>query len=263
VGGTVKRVRVEDLPKISSEAFTVMNVSDDDALGWAAFTRGDEEILLSTASGQLIRFKESDVRPMGLPAAGVAGIKLTDETDGLVGMDTVGTKTWVWSITDDGLAKATELSQYPLQGRYGQGVINLRLPDESSEVVSVIVGEENTHIIITTAIGVTKKLRLRETYQGSRSIKPRSVLNVGVRNRVIGAVRFTERPDIIGDSETASSGKQMPLIDDSPPAKNAGASKTTKPSSTRKRSSTAKKNTTSSSASNTSGKSASSRSKKK
>jgi len=263
VGGTVKRVRMEDLPKISSEAFTVMNVSDDDALGWAAFTRGDEEILLSTASGQLIRFKESDVRPMGLPAAGVAGIKLTDETDGLVGMDTVGIKTWVWSITDDGLAKATELSQYPLQGRYGQGVINLRLPDGSSEVVSVIVGEENTHIIITTAIGVTKKLRLKETYQGSRSIKPRSVLNVGVRNRVIGAVRFTERPDMIGDSESLSSGKQMPLIDDAPPAKTAGASKTTKSSSTRKRRSTTKKSTGSSSASNTSGKSASSRSRKK
>ncbi|MFN2125600.1 MAG: DNA gyrase subunit A [Candidatus Promineifilaceae bacterium] len=261
VGGTVKRVRLEDLPKISSEAFTVMNVSDDDALGWAAFTRGDEEIVLSTTAGQLIRFKETDVRPMGLPAAGVAGIKLADETDGLIGMDTVGSKTWVWSITDDGLAKATELDQYPVQGRYGQGVINLRLPKESSEVVSVIVGDENTHIIITTAIGVTKKLRLKETYQGSRSIKPRSVLNVGMRNRVIGAVRFTERPDMIGEDDgTGSAGKQMPLIEDSPPKNASGKRKTTRSASAGKRSSSTKKGTGSRSRSNTNKNSKTSRS---
>jgi DNA gyrase subunit A len=242
VGGTVKRVRVEDLPKISSEAFTVMNVSDDDALGWAAFTSGEEEVMLSTAAGQLIRFKETDVRPMGLPAAGVAGIKLADEVDGLIGMDVVGTKKWIWSITDDGLAKATEIDQYPVQGRYGQGVINLRLPKESSEVVSVIAGDEDTHIIITTAIGVTKKLRLKETYQGSRSIKPRAVLTVGERNRVIGAVRFTERPDMIeGDDQTAVAAKQMPLIEDSSPGNNSGGGKKTKSTSTRKKRSSTKK----------------------
>jgi DNA gyrase subunit A len=227
VGGTVKRVRLDDLPEISSEAFTVMNVSDDDALGWAAFTSGDDEILLSTAAGQSIRFKESDVRPMGLPAAGVAGIKLADETDGLVAMDVVGTKRWLWSITDDGLAKATELNQYPIQGRYGQGVINLRLPSESSEVVSVIAGDEDTQIIITTAIGVTKKLRLKETYQGSRSIKPRSILNIGLRNRVIGAVRFTERPDMIEDAgESKAAAKQMQLIEDQPSKKSRSGKKT-------------------------------------
>ncbi|MFN2135704.1 MAG: DNA gyrase subunit A, partial [Candidatus Promineifilaceae bacterium] len=201
VGGTVKRVRLEDLPEISSELFTVINVPEDDALGWAAFTRGDDEVALATASGQLIRFKESEVRPMGLPATGVNGIKLTDEADGLVSMDLIGSHSWVWSITDDGLAKATPVAEYPTQGRYGQGVINLRLPPESSEVVSVLLGEDNTQIIITTAVGVTKKMRLKETYQGSRSIKPRSVLNVGVRNRVIGAVRYTERPDMITEEE--------------------------------------------------------------
>ena len=229
VGGIVKRVRLEDLPEISSEAFTVIKIPDDDALGWAALTRGDDEVLLATASGHLIRFKETDVRPMGLAAGGVSGIKLADETDGLVGMDIVASSTWVWSITDDGLAKATEMSQYPVQGRYGQGVINMRLPQESSEVVSVIVGQENTHIIITTAIGVTKKLILKETYKGSRSIKPRSVLTVGLRNRVIGAVRFMERPDmIVSEEEDGGVGKQMPLIKEEPSKKARTAARGTK-----------------------------------
>ncbi len=218
VAGVVKRVRLEDLPDLSSEAFSVINISDDDALGWAALTSGDDEILLSTATGQLIRFAESEVRPMGLPAGGVLGIKLTDELDGLVSMDVVADNTWVWSITDNGLAKATAMAEYPLKKRYGQGVINVRLPEDAAEVVRVLAGQEDTQIIITTAIGVTKKIRLKDTYQGSRSIKPRAVLNVGVRNRVLGAVRFTERPDMIaGNEPAAGAGKQMPLIDDAPP----------------------------------------------
>jgi DNA gyrase subunit A len=226
VGGTVKRVRLEDLPEISSELFTVINVPEDDALGWAAFTRGDDEVALATASGQLIRFKESEVRSMGLPATGVNGIKLTDEADGLVSMDLIGSHSWVWSITDDGLAKATPVAEYPTQGRYGQGVINLRLPPESSEVVSVLLGEDNTQIIITTAVGVTKKMRLKETYQGSRSIKPRSVLNVGVRNRVIGAVRYTERPDMITEEEQDAAGEQLPLIAEAPPKRKSSSRRT-------------------------------------
>jgi DNA gyrase subunit A len=234
-------VRLEDLPVISSEAFMVINVADDDALGWAKFTRGEDEILLATAAGQVIRFNENDVRPMGLPAGGVSGIKLADETDGLVAMDIVGSNSWIWSITDNGLAKATEMDQYPVQGRYGQGVINVRLPEESSEVVSVIAGDEDTHIIITTAIGVTKKLRLKETYQGSRSIKPRSVLTVGKRNRVIGAVRFVERPDMIVEEEQNAAAEQMPLIDDESAGKKSGSSSGSSKAAKKKTSSRSKR----------------------
>ncbi len=219
VAGVVKRVRLEDLPMISSELFTVMNVPEEDALGWAALTSGDDEVLLATAAGQVIRFSESEVRPMGLPAGGVLGIKLADEADGLVAMDVYRPDTLIWSITDNGLAKATPVDEYPLQGRHGQGVINLRLPQDSAEVVRVLVGDENTHIIITTALGTTKKLRLKQTYTGSRSIKPRSVMPVSARNRVIGAVRFVERPDVADMEETAVSAEQLPLIADAPPKK--------------------------------------------
>ena len=212
VGGVVKRVRLDDLPGISSETFSVIKVSEDDSLGWANLTNGEDEVLLATASGQLIRFKEEEVRPMGLVAGGVLGIKMSDVADGIVAMDVFRPDTYVWSVTDNGLAKATKIDQYPTQGRYGQGVINMRLPQEASEVASTVVGSENTHIIITTAIGTTKKLQLKESYVGSRSVKPRSVLSVGVRNRVIGAVRVTARPDM-AEAEEAVVAQQLALLD--------------------------------------------------
>ncbi len=84
LAGVVKRVRLEDLPGITSDPFTVIGVADDDALGWAKLTTGEDQIMLATAAGQLIRFKEDSVRPMGLPAAGVMGIKLANDADGVV-----------------------------------------------------------------------------------------------------------------------------------------------------------------------------------
>ena len=212
VGGVVKRVRLDDIPGISSETFSVIKVPEDDSLGWASLTSGEDEILLSTASGQLIRFKEEDVRPMGLLAGGVMGIKMSDVADGIVAMDVFQPDTYVWSITDNGLAKATTIDQYPIQGRYGQGVINMRLPKEASEVAATVVGSENTHIIITTAIGTTKNVQLKDSYIGSRSVKPRSILSVGVRNRVIGAVRVTARPEMVDAEETAVA-QQLSLLD--------------------------------------------------
>ena len=188
LAGMVKRVRLEDLPGVTTDPFTIINVAEDDALGWARFTEGDQEILLATSSGQAIRFNEESVRPMGLPASGVLGIKLDSETDGLTGMDVIMPNSFVWSITDNGLAKATPIDDYPLQNRYGQGVINLRLPKEASEVVATTLMLKGMTCIITTSGGVTKKIGLSDTTIGSRSVRPQSVMTLAAKSRVTGVV---------------------------------------------------------------------------
>ncbi|NJN53669.1 MAG: DNA gyrase subunit A, partial [Anaerolineae bacterium] len=63
LAGVVKRVRVEDLPGITTDPFTVMNVPDGDSLGWARLTDGKQEMLLATANGQAIRFKKRKCGP--------------------------------------------------------------------------------------------------------------------------------------------------------------------------------------------------------
>ena len=150
LGGNCKRIRVEDLPGVTSEPFPVMNVAEDDALGWARLTTGEDEVILATASGQAIRFAESEVRDMGLRAGGVMAIRLEDLADGVVAMDLVRNGRLLWSITDNGLAKASPVDDYPLQGRYGKGVINVNLPAGAAEVVAA-VGDEG--VIVTTGLG--------------------------------------------------------------------------------------------------------------
>ena len=212
LSGVVKRVRLDDLPGITSEPFVVINVAEDDALGWAAVTSGEDEVLLVTALGQAIRFKEEEVRPMGLPAGGVMGIKLASDVDGVVAMSVVDPAAYLWSITDNGLAKVTELSQYPTQGRYGQGVINVRLPKDAAEVVAAVVGTLDTDVIITTALGSTKTMRLGKADVGSRSIKPKELWKMVGRNRITGAVRLVGRLESAEEEETAVP-QQLSLID--------------------------------------------------
>jgi hypothetical protein len=115
------------------------------------------------------------------------GIKL-DETDGVVGMDLVAPNGFLWSITDNGLAKATPIGDYPLQNRYGQGVINMRLPKGATEVVAATLLTRGANLIVTTSGGVTKRLGLSDTTIGARSVRPQPALTLAAKARVTGVV---------------------------------------------------------------------------
>ncbi|NLF65665.1 MAG: DNA gyrase subunit A [Chloroflexi bacterium] len=213
LGGNCKRIRVEDLPGVTSEPFPVMNVAEDDALGWARLTTGEDEVILATASGQAIRFAESEVRDMGLRAGGVMAIRLEDLADGVVAMDLVRNGRLLWSITDNGLAKASPVDDYPLQGRYGKGVINVNLPAGAAEVVAAVVGDEETRIIVTTGLGSTRTVKLGKAKTGGRHVKPAPLIRLGERNGVSGVVRISGRPTFAPEDEDSPGAEQLPLLE--------------------------------------------------
>ncbi len=155
----VKRLRIEDLPGLSSNAFTVMNVNGS-KLGWVMLTNGQEEIILATSQGQTIRFKEDDVRPTGLPSGGMRGIKLAEQRDRIVGVVIAVENQYLWSITDNGVAKISPITEYPVQGRAGAGVINMRLPQDSTEVAAVTIGRQDDNIVVLTSKHKPKYMRV-------------------------------------------------------------------------------------------------------
>ncbi|HLV35578.1 MAG TPA: DNA gyrase subunit A [Spirillospora sp.] len=159
-GGQVKRLRLEDLPGVSSNAFKVINVGDDDQLGWVHYTTGDDEMLLVTAQGQAIRFKENDVRPTGLPAGGMRGVKLGGQKDRVVGATVMVENQYVWCITDNGLALIAQASEFPTQGRAGSGVIAMRLPKDSKAVAAATIGRQDDNIVVLTNKNKPKYMRI-------------------------------------------------------------------------------------------------------
>jgi DNA gyrase subunit A len=126
-GGMVKKSLASELPGPSAQPFTLVRVNEGDSLRWVMLTDGTKEILLAVSSGFAIRFKEEDVRPMGLVAAGVNGIKL-GVGDEVVGAEVMPDKGEIFLIASDGKAKRVPVKDFPTQGRYGRGVITWVLP---------------------------------------------------------------------------------------------------------------------------------------
>ncbi len=186
--GNVKRVRIEDTPGASAHAFTVMNVGKEDRLGWVRHTTGEDEVILATAEAQAIRFKEAEVRPTGLPAGGMRGIKLMGQRDRVVGMDVVNPRGHFWSITETGLAKLTPMGEFPTQGRAGGGVVAMKLSRTSGSMAAAMVGRADDRVIVVTDKGRPKLMRLGTAAKKKRGTVGESVIALQSREHVAGIV---------------------------------------------------------------------------
>ena len=179
VGGMVKRIAISDLPGLSARPFRVMGLAEDDALGGAAWTNGNDEVFLVSAEGKAIRFREDEVRPMGLPAAGVNGMKLGSQSDLIIGMMLARPATGVWVITTTGLAKSSPIEDFPLQGRYGQGVIAVRLADKSVRLAGAAIGMPEDTVVVVTNRGRAKPVLLGAAPRSGRNTAGSSVIALG------------------------------------------------------------------------------------
>ncbi len=136
--GMVKRSLLSDLPGPSANLFTLTRINEGDSLCTLLFTKGQEDILLATKNGMGIRFNEEDVRPMGLVAAGVSGMKFRDD-DEIIGAGVASRRGEVLLVSNRGRAKRIKPTLFPQQGRYGYGVITWKLP-KNEKVIGLMVG---------------------------------------------------------------------------------------------------------------------------
>lgn len=157
--GMIKKSLITELPGPSSQAFVLVKVNEGDRLISVGLTDNKKkEVLLATAGGMAIRFKEDDVRPMGLVAAGVNGMKLEDQ-DEVVGMEILPAEGEIFLLTNDGKAKRVDQKDFPAQGRYGKGVIAWELPAKE-KLVGVVTGKPNHMATIHLSKGAPKSTRL-------------------------------------------------------------------------------------------------------
>src|SRR5512140_877290 len=176
--GMVKKTAIADLPGPSSQTFTLVKVNEGDVVNSVALTDGQtKDILLATAQGMAIRFSEDEVRPMGLVAAGVNGIKL-DDKDEVVGMEIMPTDGEVLLLTSDGKAKRLEDKELPKQGRYGKGVRIWSLAAKAT-LAAIASGKPNATATIHLTKGAPKSTRLDAAAVRKRaSIKVDAIVEV-------------------------------------------------------------------------------------
>ncbi|MFZ6029391.1 MAG: DNA gyrase subunit A, partial [Chloroflexota bacterium] len=182
--GMVKKSDTTEVPGPSARPFTLAKVNEGDALGWLRLTDGKAEVLLATADGMAIRFSEEDVRPMGLVAAGVNGIKL-GARDEIVGMEILPEKGEVFLITNTGKAKRCTAAQFPRQGRYGQGVVAWKLP-RTDTLAGMIVGKPSTRVTLHLSKLAPKAIRIDEAPLQTRAATGKDILEIKAGVEVLG-----------------------------------------------------------------------------
>jgi DNA gyrase subunit A len=184
-GGMVKKSLVSELPGPSAQTFRLLNVNEGDTLGWVALTDGSKEVLLVTSHGMAIRFNEEDVRPMGLAAAGVNGIKL-GVGDTVVGMQVLPGTGDLFLIASDGKGKRVEVKDFPAQGRYGKGVIAWELA-RGITLAGLGMGKANAIVTLHLLKAAPKMARLDEAPLRKRTaMRGESVVDVKSGDALLG-----------------------------------------------------------------------------
>jgi len=184
-GGMLKKTDITEFPGPAATPFTLVKVNDGDSLGWVRLSDGKADVLLATANGMAIRFSEDDIRPMGLVAAGVMGIKLK-VGDEVVGMDLLPPRGEVFLLTSSGQAKRVPATDFPKQGRYGQGVVAWKLP-KAVYLVGMAIGKGTTRATFHLAKYAAKMARLDDAPLRKRATaRGASVVEVKAGDRIIG-----------------------------------------------------------------------------
>lgn len=142
--GLVKKVELSAFSNVRRSGLIAMKVKDDDRLIWAKPTSGSDDLVLITAKGQAIRFKEKDVRDMGRGASGVKGMRLKGK-DIIVGMGVLKTDKekkrsyQIMTIMANGFGKRTPLNLYKVQGRGGSGIRTAKVTDKTGDITNAFV----------------------------------------------------------------------------------------------------------------------------
>jgi DNA gyrase subunit A len=166
-GGMVKKSAISELPGPSAQTFALARVNDGDALGWVTLTDGTKDILLATSAGMGIRFSEEEVRPMGLIAAGVNGVKLEVGQE-VVGAEVIPSQGEIFFIGTDGKAKRVDAKDFPSQGRYGKGVIAWDMP-KGVKLAGMVMGKGNWIATLHLLKAAAKSARLDEAQLRKRA----------------------------------------------------------------------------------------------
>lgn len=216
-GGLVKKTALTEFSRPRANGIIAVNLRDDDELIGVDITEGNNEIMLFSAQGRVVRFDENAVRAMGRTAAGVRGIKLAltndisdeendneesgnDETDQsldlsidkVVSLVIPKTNGAILTATQNGYGKRTDLAEYPTKSRNTKGVISIKVSERNGKVVAAAQVEENDQIMLITDAGTLVRTRVAEISLVGRNTQGVRLIRTSDTEQVVSIERVCD-----------------------------------------------------------------------
>jgi DNA gyrase subunit A len=166
LNGTAKKMAASSFKDVRRSGIIAIKLDKNDSLVSAFITRKGDDVIVATAEGQSIRFKENDIREMGRTAGGVRGIKL-DKKDEVISVDVIpkelGGKGFFLTMSANGLGKKTSLKEYKVQKRGGSGIKTAKItPKTGKLIVAKVINDEYEELIAMSKKGQVIRTALKD-----------------------------------------------------------------------------------------------------
>ncbi len=181
--GIIKRTPLESFNTSRKGGLIALDLDDHDELSWVRMTDGKQNMLVATRKGKCIRFAETDVRCIGRTARGVRAMKLRED-DEVVGMIVVNNDLPVLTISETGYGRLSEASDYRIQSRGGQGIINYHV-EKYGNVAAINSVESGQDLIIISDNGVIIRIEADSIRKCSRPSKGVLLMKVSTEHKVV------------------------------------------------------------------------------
>lgn len=185
--GTIKKTKVDDFKNVRKTGLIAIKLRHGDLLEWVKPTSEGDQVILVTREGKCIRFKQSDVRPMGRNSMGVRGIRLKGD-DKVVQMDVVKDEeiSRLLVVMENGLSKSTKVGKYRFQNRGGTGVKTASITSRTGKLIGAKILEDGMDgdMIIISRDGQMIRLPLKEIPTSGRATQGVYVMRLKGEDKV-------------------------------------------------------------------------------
>ena len=206
--GTVKKTALSAFSRPRASGIIAVDLRDDDRLVSVALTNGSNEVMLFSSQGKAIRFHEEEVRAMGRDAAGVRGIRLTDEAR-VIALIVLG-EGHVLTASENGYGKLTPLDEFPVHSRGGQGVIALQTTERNGATVAALQVQPTDELMLISSGGTLVRTRVGDISVVGRNTQGVRLIRLDEGDRLSGV----ERVEALALDESADTTEDAPLVGD-------------------------------------------------
>ncbi|MFQ3383740.1 DNA gyrase subunit A [Escherichia coli] len=192
--GTVKKTVLTEFNRLRTAGKVAIKLVDGDELIGVDLTSGEDEVMLFSAEGKVVRFKESSVRAMGCNTTGVRGIRL-GEGDKVVSLIVPRGDGAILTATQNGYGKRTAVAEYPTKSRATKGVISIKVTERNGLVVGAVQVDDCDQIMMITDAGTLVRTRVSEISIVGRNTQGVILIRTAEDENVVGLQRVAEPVD--------------------------------------------------------------------
>ena len=191
--GVVKKTSMTQYDSNLKAGLIAISLKDGDELVSVQQVSGEDNILLTTSNGKSIKFKHSEVRPMGRTAAGVRGIKLDGKDDAVIGCTVSSKEVDILFITEKGSGKRTDSQEFNLQHRGGQGVRCMKVTKDKGKLVAAESVREGDEVLSFTSAGSIVRVTSEDISKQGRNASGVKVVRIDDGEKVVAVTKVIDR----------------------------------------------------------------------